>query len=138
MFPTVWVTCHMCLKDLIWSRLFCSNLILSRWCKTENHKKQIIFLLVLFCFPLDHILLLVFQFFVLPIIFFHYLFALQVAKSCFVPALLGHAIDDDFIQPHHSDRIFEAYMVSVSTRVLFSKKNNYYLIYNCQLLVLLG
>ncbi|WJX90492.1 hypothetical protein P8452_72386 [Trifolium repens] len=35
---------------------------------------------------------------------------IKVAKSCFVPALLGHAIDDDFIQPHHSDRIFEAYM----------------------------
>lgn len=36
----------------------------------------------------------------------------QVAKSCFVPVLLGHAIDDDFINPHHSDRIFEAYVVS--------------------------
>ncbi|XP_028761039.1 LOW QUALITY PROTEIN: uncharacterized protein LOC114719691 [Neltuma alba] len=36
---------------------------------------------------------------------------IKVAKSCFVPALLGHAIDDDFIQPHHgSDRIFEAYV----------------------------
>ncbi|KAK4283616.1 hypothetical protein QN277_000549 [Acacia crassicarpa] len=35
---------------------------------------------------------------------------IKVAKNCFVPALLGHAIDDDFIQPHHSDRIFEAYM----------------------------
>ncbi|BFG15270.1 hypothetical protein CerSpe_015440 [Prunus speciosa] len=35
---------------------------------------------------------------------------IKVAKSCFVPALFGHAIDDDFIQPHHSDRIFEAYM----------------------------
>ncbi|XP_027933366.1 uncharacterized protein LOC114188900 isoform X1 [Vigna unguiculata] len=35
---------------------------------------------------------------------------LKVAKSCFVPALLGHAIEDDFIRPHHSDRIFEAYM----------------------------
>ncbi|XP_052735431.1 uncharacterized protein LOC108341203 isoform X2 [Vigna angularis] len=34
----------------------------------------------------------------------------KVAKSCFVPALLGHAIEDDFIRPHHSDRIFEAYM----------------------------
>ncbi|XP_059311911.1 uncharacterized protein LOC132063404 isoform X4 [Lycium ferocissimum] len=33
-----------------------------------------------------------------------------VAKSCFVPVLLGHAIDDDFIQPHHSDRVFDAYM----------------------------
>ncbi|WCJ23655.1 alpha/beta-Hydrolases superfamily protein [Euphorbia peplus] len=35
---------------------------------------------------------------------------LKVAQSCFVPALFGHAIDDDFIQPHHSDRIYEAYM----------------------------
>ncbi|XP_061345472.1 uncharacterized protein LOC133291265 isoform X2 [Gastrolobium bilobum] len=35
---------------------------------------------------------------------------IKVAKSCFVPALLGHAIDDDFINPHHSDSIFEAYM----------------------------
>ncbi|ONI28572.1 hypothetical protein PRUPE_1G148800 [Prunus persica] len=34
----------------------------------------------------------------------------KVANSCFVPSLFGHAIDDDFIQPHHSDRIFEAYM----------------------------
>ncbi|XP_012069496.1 uncharacterized protein LOC105631893 isoform X2 [Jatropha curcas] len=34
---------------------------------------------------------------------------IKVAKSCFVPALFGHASDDDFIQPHHSDRIFEAY-----------------------------
>lgn len=37
---------------------------------------------------------------------------MAVAKSCFVPALFGHAIDDDFIQPHHSDRIYEAYVVS--------------------------
>ncbi|KAL1832508.1 uncharacterized protein LOC108221581 [Daucus carota subsp. sativus] len=35
---------------------------------------------------------------------------IKVAKSSFVPVLLGHAIDDDFIQPHHSDRIFDAYM----------------------------
>ncbi|KAJ9182026.1 hypothetical protein P3X46_006062 [Hevea brasiliensis] len=35
---------------------------------------------------------------------------IKVAKACFVPALFGHAIDDDFIQPHHSDRIFEAYV----------------------------
>lgn len=36
---------------------------------------------------------------------------IKVAKSSFVPVLFGHAGDDDFIQPHHSDRIFEAYMV---------------------------
>uniref|UniRef100_A0A7N0U828 Serine aminopeptidase S33 domain-containing protein n=1 Tax=Kalanchoe fedtschenkoi TaxID=63787 RepID=A0A7N0U828_KALFE len=35
---------------------------------------------------------------------------IKVAKSSFVPVLLGHAIDDDFINPHHSDRIFEAYV----------------------------
>jgi len=33
-----------------------------------------------------------------------------VASSCFVPVLIGHAIDDDFINPHHSDSIFGAYM----------------------------
>ncbi|KAG9457439.1 hypothetical protein H6P81_001947 [Aristolochia fimbriata] len=36
--------------------------------------------------------------------------AIQVASSCFVPVLFGHATDDDFIQPHHSDRIFDAYV----------------------------
>ncbi|KAK3440910.1 hypothetical protein EUGRSUZ_B01162 [Eucalyptus grandis] len=35
---------------------------------------------------------------------------IKVAKSCFVPVLLGHANEDDFIRPHHADRIFEAYM----------------------------
>lgn len=35
---------------------------------------------------------------------------IKVAKSCFVPVLFGHAIDDDFIQPHHSERIFDVYM----------------------------
>ncbi|XP_031098084.1 uncharacterized protein LOC116002163 isoform X2 [Ipomoea triloba] len=35
---------------------------------------------------------------------------IKVARRCFVPLLLGHAVDDDFIQPHHSDRIFDAYM----------------------------
>ncbi|CAA6663570.1 unnamed protein product [Spirodela intermedia] len=35
--------------------------------------------------------------------------AIQVAKCCFVPALLGHATDDDFIRPHHSDLIYDAY-----------------------------
>ncbi|KAM7258796.1 hypothetical protein ACFE04_014537 [Oxalis oulophora] len=35
---------------------------------------------------------------------------IKVAQSCFVPALFGHAIEDDFIRPHHSDRIFEGYM----------------------------
>ncbi|XAR54613.1 hypothetical protein NMG60_11029831 [Bertholletia excelsa] len=34
---------------------------------------------------------------------------IKVAKSCFVPALLGHAADDDFVRPHHSDRILAAY-----------------------------
>ncbi|KAF3785756.1 Uncharacterized protein EJ110_NYTH22510 [Nymphaea thermarum] len=35
--------------------------------------------------------------------------AVEVAKSCFVPALFGHATEDDFIQPHHSDRIYDTY-----------------------------
>lgn len=35
---------------------------------------------------------------------------IRVAKSCFVPVLLGHATDDDFIHPHHSDRIYESYI----------------------------
>ena len=39
---------------------------------------------------------------------------IKVAKSCFVPVLFGHAIDDDFIRPHHSERIYEAYIVSYS------------------------
>ncbi|XP_039686249.1 uncharacterized protein [Medicago truncatula] len=34
---------------------------------------------------------------------------IKAAKSCYVPALLGHGIDDDFIRPQHSDRILEAY-----------------------------
>ena len=37
---------------------------------------------------------------------------LQVAKRCFVPALFGHATEDDFILPHHSDKIYESYMVT--------------------------
>ena len=43
---------------------------------------------------------------------FVYLPLLQVAKSSFVPVLFGHALNDDFIRPHHSDRIYEAYVVS--------------------------
>ncbi|KAI5654248.1 hypothetical protein M9H77_31435 [Catharanthus roseus] len=35
---------------------------------------------------------------------------IKVAKCCFVPVLFGHAIDDDFILPHHSDRICDAYV----------------------------
>ncbi|KAG8063314.1 hypothetical protein GUJ93_ZPchr0003g17767 [Zizania palustris] len=35
---------------------------------------------------------------------------IQVAKRCFVPALFGHATDDDFILPHHSDKIYESYV----------------------------
>ncbi|KAG0620245.1 hypothetical protein M758_4G201300 [Ceratodon purpureus] len=33
----------------------------------------------------------------------------QVAKKSFIPALFGHATEDAFIQPHHSDLIFKAY-----------------------------
>ncbi|KAH9616455.1 hypothetical protein KSS87_006769 [Heliosperma pusillum] len=35
---------------------------------------------------------------------------IKVAKKSFVPVLFGHAIEDDFIQPHHSERIFDVYM----------------------------
>ncbi|KAL2520295.1 alpha/beta-hydrolase superfamily protein [Forsythia ovata] len=35
---------------------------------------------------------------------------IKVAKSCFVPVLIGHAVDDDFIQPRRSDLIFDVYM----------------------------
>ncbi|KAL2459198.1 alpha/beta-hydrolase superfamily protein [Forsythia ovata] len=35
---------------------------------------------------------------------------IKVAKCSFVPVLFGHAVDDDFIQPHHSDRVFDAYV----------------------------
>ncbi|CAH8360183.1 unnamed protein product [Eruca vesicaria subsp. sativa] len=35
---------------------------------------------------------------------------IKVAKSSFVPVLFGHALDDDFIRPHHSDLIYEAYI----------------------------
>ncbi|KXG39328.1 uncharacterized protein LOC8080807 isoform X1 [Sorghum bicolor] len=35
---------------------------------------------------------------------------IQVAKRCFVPALFGHATEDDFILPHHSDKIYESYI----------------------------
>ncbi|CAH8320365.1 unnamed protein product [Eruca vesicaria subsp. sativa] len=35
---------------------------------------------------------------------------IKVAKSSFVPVLFGHALNDDFIRPHHSDRIYEAYV----------------------------
>lgn len=35
---------------------------------------------------------------------------IKVAKSSFVPVLIGHAIDDDFIRPLHSDRIYDAYV----------------------------
>lgn len=34
---------------------------------------------------------------------------LQVAPKTFIPALFGHAIEDRFIQPHHSDIIFKSY-----------------------------
>ncbi|KAJ7525710.1 hypothetical protein O6H91_17G062500 [Diphasiastrum complanatum] len=35
--------------------------------------------------------------------------AVKVADKCFIPALFGHATEDLFIQPHHSDLIFKAY-----------------------------
>ncbi|KAG6435509.1 hypothetical protein SASPL_100383 [Salvia splendens] len=44
---------------------------------------------------------------------------IKVAKSCFVPVLFGHAIEDDFIQPHHSDSVFDAYVVIISPCEIF-------------------
>eukprot|EP00850_Spirogloea_muscicola_P010597 SM000063S19987 [mRNA] locus=s63:86066:95294:+ [translate_table: standard] len=35
--------------------------------------------------------------------------AIAAASKCFVPALFGHAEDDDFILPHHSDDICAVY-----------------------------
>lgn len=34
---------------------------------------------------------------------------LQVSPKTYIPALFGHAIDDKFIQPHHSDLIISSY-----------------------------
>lgn len=34
---------------------------------------------------------------------------LQVAPKTYIPALFGHAKDDKFIQPHHSDLIYKSY-----------------------------
>ncbi|MCH99826.1 abhydrolase domain-containing protein, partial [Trifolium medium] len=34
---------------------------------------------------------------------------LQAAPKTFIPALFGHGNDDEFVQPHHSDLIFESY-----------------------------
>ncbi|KAL5769375.1 hypothetical protein ACOSQ2_016158 [Xanthoceras sorbifolium] len=34
---------------------------------------------------------------------------LKVASKTFIPALFGHASEDKFIQPHHSDLIFNSY-----------------------------
>ncbi|CAN4089946.1 unnamed protein product [Withania somnifera] len=34
---------------------------------------------------------------------------LQVAPKTYIPALFGHAKDDKFIQPHHSDHIYKSY-----------------------------
>lgn len=35
---------------------------------------------------------------------------IQAAKCCFVPVLFGHATDDDFIHPRHSDLLHESYV----------------------------
>ncbi|KAL0348785.1 UNVERIFIED_CONTAM: hypothetical protein Sangu_1106300 [Sesamum angustifolium] len=49
---------------------------------------------------------------------------IKVAKSCFVPVLFGHAIDDDFIQPHHSDNIFDAYVQGDKNIIKFEGDHN--------------
>lgn len=35
----------------------------------------------------------------------------QVAPNTYIPALFGHAKDDKFVQPHHSDLIYKSYAV---------------------------
>ncbi|XP_072968769.1 uncharacterized protein [Typha angustifolia] len=35
--------------------------------------------------------------------------AIQFAPKTYIPALFGHASEDRFIQPHHSDHIYQAY-----------------------------
>lgn len=34
-----------------------------------------------------------------------------MAPKTYIPALFGHAKDDKFIQPHHSDLIYKSYAV---------------------------
>nr|CAN66506.1 hypothetical protein VITISV_035499 [Vitis vinifera] len=48
---------------------------------------------------------------------------LQVAPKTFIPALFGHAIEDRFIQPHHSDIIFKSYSVLCHSGGLVGDKN---------------
>nr|KJB57897.1 hypothetical protein B456_009G185500 [Gossypium raimondii] len=43
---------------------------------------------------------------------------LKVAPKTFIPALFGHASEDKFIQPHHSDLIFKSYAVIYRLKIL--------------------
>lgn len=38
---------------------------------------------------------------------------LQAATKSFIPALFGHATEDVFIQPHHSDDLYKNYSVGL-------------------------
>lgn len=42
----------------------------------------------------------------------------QVSPKTFIPALFGHAKDDKFIQPNHSELIYNSYAVLPQSRVL--------------------
>jgi hypothetical protein len=46
----------------------------------------------------------------------------QLAPKMFIPVLFGHGLNDMFIQPHHCDRIHQAYGVNVYS-ALFIKVN---------------
>ncbi|GJV16332.1 ribonuclease H-like domain-containing protein [Tanacetum coccineum] len=48
---------------------------------------------------------------------------IKSAKSSLFPVLFGHAVDDDLLHPHHSDRIYEAYMKIVSRLAILVDDN---------------
>jgi hypothetical protein len=49
-------------------------------------------------------------------------FFLQFAPKTFIPALFGHASSDMFVQPHHTDRIHQAYAVNCACFTYADKK----------------
>jgi hypothetical protein len=53
-----------------------------------------------------------------------FLFLDQFAPKTFIPVLFGHASNDMFIQPHHTDRIHQLYAVRV-TLAWFEKVDLY-------------
>lgn len=47
------------------------------------------------------------------------MFHKQYAPKTFIPVLFGHGSKDIFIQPHHCDRIYDAYAVTNLTFSLY-------------------